>query len=98
MIIYNTWQNVARILTDINKKFQFPLKVTLCVSLDIHGVFLYTDLMITLARQVQLKLKKFDEVMIKLKTKHLDKPDIYADLHKLNERIDEIQKLVDNSN
>ena len=68
------------------------------MSLDIHGVFLYTDLMITLARQVQLKLKKFDEVMIKLKTKHLDKPDIYADLHKLNERIDEIQKLVDNSN
>ena len=66
--------------------------------LDIHGVFLYTDLMITLARQIQLKLKKFDEVMIKLKTKHLDKPDIYADLHKLNERIDEIQKLVDNSN
>ena len=67
------------------------------MSLDIHGVFLYTDLMITLARQVQLKLKKFDEVMIKLKTKHLDKPDIYADLHKLNERIDEIQKLVDNN-
>ena len=66
--------------------------------LDIHGVFLYTDLMITLARQIQLKIKKFDEVMIKLKTKHLDKPDIYADLHKLNERIDEIQKLVDNSN
>ena len=68
------------------------------MSLDIHGVFLYTNFMITLARQVQLKLKKFDEVMIKLKTKHLDKPDIYADLHKLNERIDEIQKLIDNSN
>ena len=68
----------------------------MCV-LDIHGVFLYTDLMITLAKQIQLKLKKFDEVMIKLKTKHLDKPDIYADLHKLNERIDEIQKLVDNN-
>ena len=67
------------------------------MSLDIHGVFLYTDLMITLARQVQLKLKKFDELMIQIKTKHLDKPDIYADLHKLNERIDEVQKLVDNS-
>ena len=65
--------------------------------LDIHGVFLYTDYMITLARQIQLKLKKFDELMVKLKTKHLDKPDIYADLHKLNERIDEIQKLVDNN-
>ena len=53
--------------------------------------------MINLARQIDLKLKKFDELMIKLKTKHLDKPDIYADLHKLNERIDEIQKLVDNN-
>ena len=98
MIIYNTWQNVARILTDINKKFQFPLKVTLCVSLDIHGVFLYTDLMITLARQVQLKLKKFDEVMIKLKTKYLNNPSLYSELHKLDERKEEIQKLVDNSN
>ena len=65
--------------------------------IDIRRVFLYTDLMITLARQVQLKLKKFDELMIQIKTKHLDKPDIYADLHKLNERIDEIQKLVDNN-
>ena len=68
----------------------------MCV-LDIHGVFLYTYLMINLARQIDLKLKKFDELMIKLKTKHLDNPDVYADLHKLNERIDEIQKLVDNS-
>ena len=67
------------------------------MSFDSRGVFLYTDFMITLARQVQLKLKKFDELMIQIKTKHLDKPDIYADLHKLNERIDEIQKLVDNS-
>ena len=67
------------------------------MSLDIHGVFLYTNLMINLTRQIDLKLKKFDELMIKLKTKHLDKPDIYADLHKLNERIDEIQKLVDNN-
>ena len=78
--------------------------------LDIHGVFLYTNLMITLARQVQSKLKKFDELMIKLKIKyndgsnkneptnsvnHLD--DVYGDLHKLDERIQEIQKLVDNS-
>ena len=67
------------------------------MSFDIRGVFLYTDLMTNLARQIQLKLKKFDELMIKLKTKHLDNPDIYADLHKLNERIDEIQKLVDNN-
>jgi hypothetical protein len=67
------------------------------VSLDIHGVFLYTDLMITLARQIQLKIKKFDEVMIKLKTKYLNNPILYSELHKLDERIDEIQKLVDNS-
>ena len=65
--------------------------------LDIHGVFLYTNLMITLARQIQLKLKKFDEVMIKLKTKYLDSPTLYSELHKLDERNEEIQKLVDNS-
>ena len=68
----------------------------MCV-LDIHGVFLYTDLMITLARQIQLKIKKFDEVMIKLKTKYLNNPILYSELHKLDERIDEIQKIVDNS-
>ena len=43
----------------------------MCV-LDICRGFLYTDFMITLARQIQLKLKKFDEVMIKLKTKYAD--------------------------
>ena len=54
--------------------------------------------MITLARQVQLKLKKFDEGMIKLKTKYLNNPTLYSELHKLDERKEEIQKLVDNSN
>ena len=29
--------------------------------------------MITLARQIQLKIKKFDELMIKLKTKYLER-------------------------
>ena len=67
------------------------------MSLDSRGVFLYTDLMITLARQVQLKLKKFDEVMIKLKTKYLNNTTLYSELHKLDERKEEIQKLVDNS-
>ena len=67
------------------------------MSLDSRGVFLYTDLMITLARQIQLKIKKFDEVMIKLKTKYLNNPILYSELHKLDERIDEIQKIVDNS-
>ena len=65
--------------------------------LDIHGVFLYTYLMINLARQIDLKLKKFDELMIKLKTRHLDNPVFYSELHKIDERKDEIQKLIDNS-
>ena len=53
--------------------------------------------MITLARQVQLKLKKFDEVMIKLKTKYIDNPTLYSELHKLDEKMQEISKLVDNN-
>ena len=65
--------------------------------IDIRRVFLYTDLMITLARQIQLKVKKFDEVMIKLKTKYIDNPTLYSELHKLDEKKEEIQKLVDNN-
>ena len=65
--------------------------------LDTLGVFLYINLMITLARQIQLKLKKFDEVMIKLKTKYLKNPAFYSELHKLDEKKEEIQKLVDNN-
>ena len=65
--------------------------------LDTLGVFLYTDLMITLARQIQLKVKKFDEVMIKLKTKYLENPVFYSELHKLDEKVQEISKLVDNN-
>jgi len=67
-----------------------------CV-IDIRRVFLYTDLMTTLKRQIQLKLKKFDEVMIKLKTKYLDNPTFYSELHKLDEKKEEIQKIVDNN-
>ena len=59
--------------------------------------------MTNLARQVQLKLKKFDELMIKLKIKynesnpvnHLD--NVYGDLHKLDEKAQEIHKLIDNN-
>ena len=58
--------------------------------------FLYTDLMTTLKRQIQLKLKKFDELMIKLKTKHLKDSVFYSELHKLDEKIQEVSKLVDN--
>lgn len=64
--------------------------------LDTLGVFCYCGNMITKIRQIQLKLKKFDEIMIKLKTKYLDKPDVYADLHQLNLKIDEVHKLIDN--
>ena len=53
--------------------------------------------MITLARQIQLKVKKFDEVMIKLKTKYLDESTIYSDINKLDEKVQEIAKLVDNN-
>ena len=65
--------------------------------IDICRVFLYTDLMTTLKRQIQLKLKKFDEVMIKLKTKYIDNPTLYSELHKLDEKMQEISKLVDNN-
>ena len=61
------------------------------------GFLVYTDLMITLARQIQLKLKKFDELMIELKTKYLDNPAFYSELHKLDEKVQEISKLVDNN-
>jgi ribosomal protein L30/L7E len=52
--------------------------------------------MITLARQIQLKIKKFDEVMIELKIKYLNDKVVYPDIHKLDEKIQEISKLVDN--
>ena len=68
----------------------------MCV-LDICRVFLYTDLMTTLKRQIQLKLKKFDELMFELKTKHLKNSVFYSELHKLDEKIQEVSKLVDNN-
>lgn len=49
-----------------------------------------------ITKQIDLKLKKFDELMVKLKTKYLDNPAFYSELHKLDERKDEIQKLIDN--
>ena len=70
------------------------------MRIDAGAFFLYdvSISMTTLALQIKLKLKKFDEVMIKLKTKYLNNPVIYSELHKLDERKEEIQKLVDNSN
>ena len=67
------------------------------MSFDIRGVFLYTNLMTTFKRQIQLKIKKFDELMFELKTKHLKHSVFYSELHKLDEKIQEISKLVDNN-
>ena len=53
--------------------------------------------MITLARQIQLKIKKFDELMIELKIKYLNNKVVYPDIHKLDEKIQEISKLIDNN-
>ena len=58
--------------------------------------------MTNLVRQIQLKLKKCDEFMIQFKVKLLkrDYPickELYHDLHKLDEKIQEMSKLVDNS-
>ena len=64
---------------------------------DTLGVFLYTNLMTTLKKQVQLKIKKFDELMIELKIKYLKDSVFYSELHKLDEKIQEISKLVDNN-
>ena len=66
------------------------------MSFDIRRVFLYTDLMTTLKKQVQLKIKKFDELMIELKMKYLKDSVFYSELHKLDEKVQEISKLVDN--
>ena len=67
-----------------------------CLHINLFIKNLMSD-MITLARQIQLKVKKFDEVMIKLKTKYLDNPTFYSELHKLDEKMQEISKLVDNN-
>jgi len=67
------------------------------LSFDIRGVFLYTNLMTTFKKQIQLKIKKFDELMIELKIKYLKVSSFYSELHKLDEKIQEISKLVDNN-
>ena len=65
--------------------------------LDIHGVFLYTDLMQLKTRQIQLKLRKANELIIKLKVKYLDKPSVYTDINRIDEKLVEIDKLIDNN-
>ena len=53
--------------------------------------------MTNLSRQVRLKIKKFDELMIELKMKYLKNSVFYSELHKLDEKVQEISKLVDNN-
>ena len=65
--------------------------------LDIHGVFLYINYMQTRLRQIQLKLRKANELIIKLKVKYLNQSSIYSDINKIDEKLIEIDKLIDNS-
>ena len=52
--------------------------------------------MTLLARRIKLKIKKFDEIAVKLKTKYLKQSTIYSDINMLDEKIQEVSKLVDN--
>ena len=64
--------------------------------LDIRGVFLYSNHMQTRVRQIQLKLRKVNELIIKLKVKYLDQTGVYSDINKIDERLVELDKLIDN--
>ncbi len=64
--------------------------------LDIHGVFLYINHMQTRVRQIQLKLRKVNELIIKLKVKYLDQTGVYSDINKIDEKLIELDKLIDN--
>ena len=63
---------------------------------DIHGVFLYINYMQTRLRQIQLKLRKANELIIKLKVKYLDQTGVYSDINRIDERLVELDKLIDN--
>ena len=64
--------------------------------LDIHGVFLYSNHMQTRVRQIQLKLRKVNELIIELKVKYLDQNSVYSDINKIDEKLVELDKLIDN--
>ena len=64
--------------------------------LDIHGVFLYINHMQTRVRQIQLKLRKVNELIIKLKVKYLDQSSVYSVINKIDEKLVELDKLIDN--
>ena len=65
--------------------------------LDIHGVFLYSNHMQTRVSQIQLKLRKVNELIIKLKVKYLDQTGVYSDINKIDEKLVELDKLIDNN-
>ena len=49
----------------------------------------------TRVRQIQLKLRKVNELIIKLKVKYLDQTGVYSDINKIDEKLIEIDKLID---
>ena len=63
---------------------------------DMRGVFLYINHMQTRLRQIQLKLRKVNELIIKLKVKYLDQSSVYSDINKIDEKLVELDKLIDN--
>ena len=65
------------------------------MSFDSRGVFLYTDLMQLKTRKLQLKLRKTNELIIKLKVKYFDKPSVYQDINKIDEKLVGIDRLID---
>ena len=67
------------------------------MSFDSRGVFLYSNHMQTRVRQIQLKLRKVNELIIKLKVKYLDQTGVYSDINKIDEKLVELDKLIDNS-
>ena len=64
---------------------------------DMRGVFLYSNHMQTRVRQIQLKLRKVNELIIKLKVKYLDQTGVYSDINKIDEKLVELDKLIDNN-
>ena len=64
---------------------------------DMRGVFLYSNHMQTRVRQIQLKLRKVNELIIKLKVKYLDQSSVYSDINKIDEKLVELDKLIDNN-
>ncbi len=68
----------------------------MCV-LDIHGVFLYTDYMITKINTMKLKVGKLSELINKLLIKKIteQKEISEQELQALRTRCEEVEKLLD---